>query len=277
MPMDIMYWEKNQIWPEKQDLDFGISIGTGARKVPLLSKIGPQSPVKDGCALRMFNAFLERLDGEREWYRFKHSLPQHLRTRFHRLNIPLEKDVSIDEVTSIETLQAESEDFIKKHPSEIISVVDSIFASNFYFDLENMPKYCDDGYHCTGSIFCRLDLSTTGRLKLYERLVKDAGIFLINGRPVVGALSVPQGLPPFRCRIRFRVADLSESLCISIRGVTSKPRLISGLPQSISRLIQSQMLQAPFGRVDHGTTEKALPSIPMKRKHVDHSEQLIIK
>jgi hypothetical protein len=65
MPMDIAYWEKERLWPEKA-LDFGLSLGTGAQKAPLTTKLGSQSPVKEGCASRLFNAFLERIDSERE-------------------------------------------------------------------------------------------------------------------------------------------------------------------------------------------------------------------
>jgi hypothetical protein len=60
------------------------------------------------------------------------------------------------------------------------------------------------------------------------------------------------------------VNTLSESITISIKGITSIPRLISGFPISLKDLINSQQLYTPFGRVDHLTLKKPLPSILAK-------------
>ena len=62
------------------------------------------------------------------------------------------------------------------------------------------------------------------------------------------------------------VNTLSESIAISIRGITSIPRLISGFPISLKDLINSQQLYALFSRVDHLIFKKPLPSILVKRK-----------
>jgi hypothetical protein len=62
------------------------------------------------------------------------------------------------------------------------------------------------------------------------------------------------------------VNTLSESIIISIKGITSIPRLISGFPISLKDLINLQQLYAPFGRADYLILKKPLPSIPAKRK-----------
>jgi hypothetical protein len=62
------------------------------------------------------------------------------------------------------------------------------------------------------------------------------------------------------------VNTLSESILISIRGIISIPRLISGFPTYLKDLINSQQLYAPFGRADHLILKKPLPSILAKRK-----------
>ena len=66
--------------------------------------------------------------------------------------------------------------------------------------------------------------------------------------------------------MQFVVNTLSKSIAISIRGIISIPRLISGFPISLKDLIDSQQLYAPFGWVDHLTLKKPLPSILVKRK-----------
>jgi hypothetical protein len=66
--------------------------------------------------------------------------------------------------------------------------------------------------------------------------------------------------------MQFIVDTLSESIAISIRGITSIPRLISGFPTSLKDLINSQQLYALFSWVDHLIFKKPLPSILVKRK-----------
>ena len=66
--------------------------------------------------------------------------------------------------------------------------------------------------------------------------------------------------------MQFIVDTLSESIAISIRGITSMPRLISGFPISLKDLIDSQQLYTLFGWADYLTLEKPLPSIPAKQK-----------
>ena len=66
--------------------------------------------------------------------------------------------------------------------------------------------------------------------------------------------------------MQFIVNTLSESITISIRGITSIPRLISGFPISLKDLINSQQLYALFGWVDYLIFKKPLPSILAKQK-----------
>ncbi len=60
------------------------------------------------------------------------------------------------------------------------------------------------------------------------------------------------------------VNTLSKSIAISIKGIISIPRLISGFPISLKDLIDSQQLYAPFSWADYLTLKKPLPSILAK-------------
>ena len=66
--------------------------------------------------------------------------------------------------------------------------------------------------------------------------------------------------------MQFIVNTLSKSIIISIKGIISIPRLISGFPISLKDLINLQQLYTPFSRVDHLILKKPLPSILVKRK-----------
>lgn len=113
-----------------------------------------------------------------------------------------------------------------------------------------------------------------GLQHLYYWLVTGSAFFLVNGRPVMCARLIPKGTPAFRCRIEFTVANLDEHLGISVRGDTSKPRMTSGLPQSISKLVELQIMKDLFGRAGYTPSRKALPRIPQKRKLSDASRYL---
>jgi hypothetical protein len=62
------------------------------------------------------------------------------------------------------------------------------------------------------------------------------------------------------------VDTLSKSIAISIKGIISIPKLISGFPISLKNLIDSQQLYTLFSRADHSILRKPLSSIPAKRK-----------
>jgi hypothetical protein len=66
--------------------------------------------------------------------------------------------------------------------------------------------------------------------------------------------------------VQFIVNTLSESIAISIRGIMSIPRLISGFSTSLKDLIDSQQLYTLFGRADYLIFKKPLPFILAKRK-----------
>ena len=66
--------------------------------------------------------------------------------------------------------------------------------------------------------------------------------------------------------MQFIVNTLSKSIAISIRGITSIPRLISGFPISLKDLIDSQQFYTLFGWADHLILKKPLPFILAKRK-----------
>lgn len=175
---------------------------------------------------------------------------------------------SIDDISAIPLLKLETEGFLAANTGYMTNALDSIYASLFYFELDCLPEFIEGVYICHGSVQCRLNLDRKGRIALYQWLIRESAYFLVNGRPIVCASIVPQGVPLFKCRLQFTVADLSERVGISVRGITSKPLIISGGSQSVESLIESQMLYAPFGRVDCVLTERTLPDIPKKRKAV---------
>jgi len=266
-PVEMARWESQHIWPDKSEPDFVLSVGTGTVKpTPAWTAIGPRSPVRDGFMRRLYDTFMRSLDGERAWKEVNNSLSATSRARYHRLNLQLKgAEPCIDDVSVMSPLKEQAESFIRSS-AEAQLVRDSLYASMFYFELDDVPRFDGDAYVCVGHIFCRLDLDRRGREALYGRLASTSSFFLVGGRPVPCVQTVPKCVPPFKRRIQFTVQALAEELYISIRGITTRPRTISGLPTSAEDLLRRQDLSAPFGRVDHACAQKTLPRIPSKRR-----------
>ena len=144
---------------------------------------------------------------------------------------------------------------------------DLMYAAMFYFELDRMPEYIDGRYICTGHIFCRLHLSRKGRESLYRQLVDTSSYFVIDGRPIPCVERVPSCIPPFVRKVRFTLQSMNDFVGITVRGVTLRPRSISGLPKTLKALVQAQVLEAPFGSTDHSRSAKILPERPPIRKH----------
>ena len=267
-PVHIAQWESSFIWPNKEEPDFALSLGTG-----------DSLPITEGGAwwkfrfpFRCFKSFMRSLHGEAAWTRFFNSLPLASRPRYHRLNIQLTgPEPSLDDATKIPQLKASVSRTIDTDKETIIAVVDAIIASMFYFELDSLPEINSKGYSCSGFIFCRLDLPAAGRRYLYKRLVESSSWFLIQGNPVSCVHTVPKGLPPFRRRVTFHADSLEENIAFSIRGITSTPKHLSGFPTSLAKLIADQQLQCPFGTIDHSCNEKPLcqPGTPVHTVHCE--------
>ena len=135
----------------------------------------------------------------------------------------------------------------------------------FYFEFSETPVWNKVRFSCTSSIYCRLRLSLDGRKALYHRLASTPSYFLILGQPVRCVGKVPKTLPLFKKEVRFTLPSLREDVGITLRGITSQPTTISGLPKSAEQILELQNLDAQFGYCDHRTI-KPLPKLPRKRK-----------
>ncbi len=253
------------MWPERGEPDFAISLGTGTEAAMTFTG-GPHSPVMLGSFSRLYRSFMVALDGQKTWDELFNTLSTESRTRFHRLNIDFPGiEPSIDDVSAMASLKQQAEQHIASE-ARLKGIKDSMIASMFYFELEDIPKYLSGQYQCIGHVSCRLNLPQSARRRLYQQLMDSSAKFLIDGRPVSCVEVVPSLNIPFKRRLHFTLPSLTDMVYISIRGITFRPRMISGLPKSLDDLIAAQKLDAPFGRADHVQREKPLPELPRKRK-----------
>ncbi|KAK4960688.1 hypothetical protein LTR66_012941 [Elasticomyces elasticus] len=273
-PMSIALWETRFIWPDKPEPDFALSIGTGMPEAARAAyAVGPQSPVKDRFFARIMRTFMRSLDGERAWKELNNTLPVEVRKRYHRLNFPLPgQEPSLDDVTIMHELKNRTLEHLKSDV-QMQLVRDSLLSLMFYFEFDEFPQHKDGRYDCAGHIFCRLDLPHEGRKALYLELQATSSYFVVLGSPVPCVETIPKCTPPFKRRIRFDLLSLDEILGVTLRGITSQPQSISGLPRNAREIVKAQRLRSPFSRTDHVHPEKNLPSIPAKRKAEDCLQQ----
>jgi hypothetical protein len=223
---------------------------------------------------RLFASFMRSLDGEDAWERFLNNVPMKSRHRYHRLNIQFTgPEPCLDDADRLPELKENVSSTIHHDQPTMLSVIDSVLASMFYFELDRLPTRDDSGFSCSGTIFCRLNLPVDGLRQLHFRLVETSSWFIIQGCPVVCSQGIPKGLPPFRKRITFRVESRDELITLSVRGITSKTRQLSGFPTTLGFLIKDQQLDYPFGTIDHKSADKPLPATPIKRRGVFSDRQ----
>jgi hypothetical protein len=268
-PASIAQWEARFIWPTKYNPDFALSLGTGTSAVA--ADLGLTN---SRFYVRVFKSFMRNIDGEDAWRRFYNSLDPNVRPRYHRLNVQFTgPEPSLDDALQIPDLKAIALRKIEDDKATMTSVVDAMLASMFYFELDALPNLDGGSYLCLGYIHCRLDLPIEGLRYLYDQLLQTSSWFLIQGSPVQCVQSIPKGLPPFKRRVSFRTESMDEVIGFSIRGITSIPKLLSGFPTTLAKLVEDQDLIKPFGSLDHKVSEKPLPAIPAKRPNTAQPPQ----
>jgi hypothetical protein len=269
-PASIAQWETQFLWSRKAEPDFMLSLGTGtSTMVPAHEVICRPRFYK-----RLFASFMRSLDGEDAWESFLNNVPLKSRHRYHRLNIKFPgPEPSLDDADRLPELKETVSSTIHQDRPSMLSVVDSMLASMFYFELDRLPARDSYGFSCSGLIFCRLDLPADGLRQLHLRLTETSSWFIVQGKPIACSQGIPEGLPPFRKRVTFRVESKDELITLSLRGIISKPRQLSGFPTTLDHLIKDQQLNHPFGTIDH-RSDKLLPATPVKRCGVfnDHHE-----
>lgn len=214
-PINIAAWESRRLWPEKGHPDFTVSLGTGRPKGIKTYLLGPHSPVKEKFYSRLVTTFMNHLDPEKIWLDFITSVPKEFKSRYIRINVPLDgKYFRLDNLEAFRDLESQAKAFITTNP-ELERIVPAICASSFYFELDSMPRFIDDEYHCCGHIYCRLNLSDSsngGRKRLLDTLRKSSARFLVNGQSIPCLISEQEPPPRKRTSKEKKCVSRADSL-----------------------------------------------------------------
>jgi len=105
---------------------------------------------------------MKSMDGERMWREIFNSIPEKDKGRYHRLNVPLGgMEPLLDDISVMDSLKAQSRMWAVRRDT-FRPLLDSVYASMFYFELDQYYMREDGQYACVGSIHCRLDLDMDG-------------------------------------------------------------------------------------------------------------------
>lgn len=205
---------------------------------------------------------MRSLDGEKVWREIFNSLSDREKTRFHRLNMPVAgKEPQLDDVHGMRSLRLQAQEWITPQ-HRLTCALDSVYASMFYFELDQLPVEDNGLYVCSGHVFCRMRLPAQGRRSLARALQSTSSYFMVLGDPTLCVENIPKGDPPFKKYLRFTLETLDDEIGITLLGITSSPKTISGLPQTANSLIDMQNLDSEFGRADCMRKERPLPCLP---------------
>ena len=177
---------------------------------------------------------------------------------------------ALDDVTAIAQLKSAASKSIECNAT-VTKAKDTMFASLFYLEVDNIHKTEDGMYRSSVTIYCRLPLGFDDRKRFYHTLLRKHALFVANSRAIPCVSTLPSGFPMFRCTFDLLLKSMTDDLHVRLTGVTSEPTLISGMPTQLEWLVKAQNLEMPFGSIDNRHVEKQLPSTPQKRRASDIS------
>lgn len=172
---------------------------------------------------------------------------------------------ALDDTMAIGRLKTQAKISIETD-MHLTNVKDSMIASMFYFELDEVLRLEGGAYSCSGIVLCRLNMDIQGLKRLYKSLTEASANFVVANSSFACVDSMPENIPAFRRDLDFIVRDMDSVVQISVNNVTTEPTPISGVPVSLREMVATQCLDIPFGCVDHRETEKPLPDVPSKRK-----------
>lgn len=250
-PVNLAIWESRCIWPSAK-LDVVLSLGTGTRDVGSPKATGVRSIWKDGWAPRVKRGFGSAFDGQYAWNILWNHLDDRARQDYFRLNIAFPSaEPSIDDTDCMEYL-AHCVQIQPSGPGQRSEVFSALLISSFFFELDSLHHYESGFYHCTGFICCKVRshalIKTLLRTHTEEMNFYD-GIHHLGVR--VSADDICTACYRYRRPIQFLKRSREDPIELSIQWGDTCRRKISGMPHTLSSLINKQKLDSAFGSANH--------------------------
>ena len=199
------------------------------------------------------------------------------REDYFRLNLPLQDfEPRLDDVEHIDALRQRTESYIEV-PSVLAQcerISHALWASSFFFELEERPKFSNGVFTCHGYILCRRPYGQ--RLVTQIRQTFPSAEFIVNADRVLGRVGVDDTCE--RCghfikRVSFDMRHLNEAFVIHLVLNKDTSRKISGFPHSLSWFIEQQNLDPFVGRDSTVKSGRCLCKSTSKKRRVSFTNE----
>lgn len=158
MPTERGKWFLGRIWPRSARPAVVVSIDTGyARHLNSLTFSRLGDIWADGCILRLFRVLMNSrsVHSQNSWDAFMYHLYDHVRGDYFRINHLFDsKEPSLDDVDRIPELQRQVRSQLALK-NDVSATARALWASQFFFELDEVCKYHLGAYQCHGSILCK--------------------------------------------------------------------------------------------------------------------------
>jgi hypothetical protein len=176
-------------------------------------------------------------------------------------------DISLSLGTKINvTTTAGKNPWLQYQPLEILIsfCADSIMASLFYIELEELPLPSKVGFACKINIRCRLLPSEPHLKTLAKQLWDRQACFYCKFKTIpcidLELLEVIKGGAAYSRNMEIDTHSLSDVIDVKVDGITKRARSISNCPYTVSDIIEDQRLHSFFGRRDHQWRDQRIAS-----------------
>ena len=246
-PIRVALSEVKQIWPQEVTPDFVLSLGTGKEAESPTSTSPLRSRFRDGFVPRLVRSLVYSLNTENPWRELMNHLDDATKTSYVRLNIPFQlgEKIRLDDTSKIEYLMSSVREQ-KGSVQQQQSIILSLLASCFYFELKKRPHFQGGCFEVSGFLRCRADAR-----KILTTLHK----FSSSVQVVTALASFGQLDETFICStchrltksLAFQVNSITDTIKIELATQDGDRRQISGSPNSMQWYVKQQQLDFSFG------------------------------
>jgi hypothetical protein len=185
-PVEVAVNETRLLWPDNPQAHVVVTVGTGHSNQAAPETSSTALPkLIPSFATRILSSFNSLLDAESQWQRFRGSIPDAERDRYHRLNVRMVKlpDLAdVDAIDDLENLTAETYAEGTAAYADLQFTADALVAALFYPHVDVCTKVADNTYRVSGFISCRLEHMYQSKI-VAEMFMRDYK-FIVNGEGI---------------------------------------------------------------------------------------------
>jgi len=193
---------------------------------------------------------MSSVDGEHDWRNLANRLDDKSKADYFRLNVPFEGDEPrLDDVRCMDELRR-SVQLQPDGPRDRASIAFAILVASFFFELDRVPVFEANQYHCQGFVRCRNDPKAV--LQSLGKTYSNLGF--VTEFESLGTLTtedICSSCHLYCKKVQFCVRHLDDVMHINLKAHGLEQRKISGFPHSMTWFIEQQQLDDPFGNVAH--------------------------